>query len=175
MFKHILKSKTRKITALAGVAGILAVSGTVAALQINSPTGAEEVPPIVQQVNDHEERIGDLETRADSTDQQVGQNTSDIIVLQQATGTSPSTSAPASNGSGAMPAQPVATPPPAPAPVEPPKERDYITAVTDTPVDEHLHLCKYTLYDAALTKKLNDTYQSNSTPCKAIGTRYYQN
>lgn len=64
-------------------AGILLTAGvTNVALANYQPEaiGADEKPPIVIQVEEHEERIGTLETRTDDLEEQVSTNTEQIIV-----------------------------------------------------------------------------------------------
>lgn len=86
--------KLTKKTAGIAVAGVLAVTG-VSAYALNSPDqiGASDVPPIVEQVNDHEQRIGNLEQKTDDIQTQVDQNST---VLGTHT-TNSTTSLPTSN------------------------------------------------------------------------------
>lgn len=154
------------LTAISLIA--LTGSGVAYGVSQTSPTGADEVPPIVAQVENHEERIGDLETKTDNTQTQVNQNTADIGSLQNNTGTAPADTVEPVHTTVAQPTpsvelspSPELEPEPEPEPIDP----HTITAVTDTP-DTDLHNCFYTLYNGT-TKSV---YTGNQLECYALGT-----
>lgn len=132
-----------------------------------SPIEADDKPPIVLQVENHEKRIGDLEVKTDETQTQVNQNSDDIQVLQRDTGSSP---APAREPVRTPVAQPAPTdttaePTPTPTPEPQPAVDPYtITAVSDTPTT-HAHECFYTLYNG----KTQNVKTGNGTACYAVG------
>src|SRR5262245_54202789 len=117
--------KTRLLTA-AGIA-VIATGGVALANSQPEPIAADEVPPIVQQVEDHEVRITDLEGRADDTDEKVATNTTAIGQLQQNTLTASSDDEPESP---TPPSTPGPEPEPEPQPTPHPRT---ITAVRDEP------------------------------------------
>ena len=83
-----------------------------------STAGEFDLQSLNDQVQNHEARIGDLENRADNTETQVAQNTADIQLIQQQTGTSPAPSPSAAPepavSEPVVAEQPPATPPPPP-------------------------------------------------------------
>lgn len=170
-----LRTLTNRAKAGIAIVGILSVGATSYAVQQANVIGAEEPNPVIEQVNDHENRIGTLEVRADDTDAKVEKNSQDITVIQQETGIAP---AAPSNGDGDTTTEPTPTPTPTtptqpatePEPTpEPPKDPRYITAVTDTPRDGGLHICDYTLYDANHDAKQGAVRQPVSQPCYSVG------
>lgn len=141
-------------------AAILTLSVGGYALTPRTGIVAEEVPPIVAQVDNHEQRIGDLEVKTDKTQTQVNQNSADITKLQESTGTEPaSTVSPTvtpvarTESSTATTTetstQTDATVEPTTTTVTPPQPETNpytITQVVDTP-ETYGHYCYYTLYN----------------------------
>lgn len=168
-----MKRPSRSTTVrLAGVVTFLALSGTTYALQQAVPAGADEVPPIYTQVAEHEERIGSLEGRADTTEAQVQENSDDITVIQQTTGAAPATRSTSGSSSSSTSTTPGTTAPqePAPAPTPQPAPIDprTITGVSEF-VTGGLRTCDYLLHDWH-----EDTYQGvviqpAERPCHAVG------
>lgn len=70
-------------------AAVLTIGGSALALQPSHSTVATEKSPLIAQVENHEERIGDLETKTDATQTQVNQNTADIAEVQTQTNIKP--------------------------------------------------------------------------------------
>lgn len=157
------------------VASVLLIGGAGLALQPSEPTTAEDKPPLVIQVENHEERIGDLEVKTDKTQTQVNQNTADIEAVRQQTGTTAAEPVPTVTTPVAQPAPSTAEqttavePQPAPQPEPDPRT---VTAVVDTPgtnPELQNHSCKYTLYSAEETNKQGSVIQSASVPCYQVG------
>ncbi len=155
----------KKALITAAVASVL-VTGTGLAVALNGqePTAATETTPIQQQVDDHENRIGTLETKTDDIQQQTDSNTTAIASVQSST----STSAPASVTQTQAPA-PAATPSPTPSPApEPVIDGRTVTSVTDTP-GVSTRTCKYTLHDPLESTKQGSVIQPLEQPCVAVG------
>lgn len=162
----------KKLIITAAITAAIA-SGTVAIQQTKS--GANEVPPIYEQVEQHEGRITNLEGRQDTTEAKVEQNSSDIQVIQQETGVapasgsySPTTSTSTQTSSGTAQSVPVSQPAPEPAPEPAPHPRT-ITAVVDAPSNNGLHSCDYTLYDRIEDSRQGTVMQPAEIPCHAVG------
>lgn len=144
---------------------LIAVTGaTSQAITNNTPISADEKPPIVLQVENHEERITGLEDKTDKTQTQVNQNTADIGELQANTGTSP-----------ADPVEPVKTPvnrtpstPEEPKPSEPtPEPIDLHTIISVTDVNgTNTHTCTYTIQ----TGQRKAVITGYGTECYKVGT-----
>lgn len=130
---------------IAGVASALLATGVGFALNDNpQELGADPKTPLEATVENHEERIVDLEVKTDETQTQVNQNTADIGQLQ--------------TGTGVAPADPVApvktpvkqpTPQPEPEPTPEPEPEPHpwtIISVTDTPLSIG-HSCNYVMYN----------------------------
>lgn len=150
-------------------ATILTLSGATFALNRPQETlQAEDKSPLITQVENHEERISDLETKTDATQTQVNQNTADIGELQTHTNVKPAPQVQAVVTPVTKPAPTVAeTVAPAPQPQPAPDPRT-ITSVTDTPGEhEHNgHTCTYTI--------VKDNYprvsiKPNGIPCLKVG------
>lgn len=168
-----MKRPTKPTTIkLAAVTGLIALSGTGYALQLNQTTGANEVPPIYTQVEDHEVRIDSLEGRADTTEATVEQNSADIQVIQQETGTSPAPTTTTTSGTTEQPVTQTTTSEPAPAPTPAPEPAPHprtITAVSEAPSTHGLHSCTYTLYDPIQSSRQGIVLQPESIPCHQVG------
>lgn len=159
-----------KKAAIAAVS-ILAFTGTALAVQQSQTTGANEVPPIYTQVEQHEERIDTLEGRADSTESKVEQNANAIETIQVTSG---GASAPGSTTQAAAPvaAPSTATAAPAPSETTPEAPRTHprtITAVTTALAPAGLRGCVYTLYDARENAHQGAVMQPESLACKQVG------
>jgi hypothetical protein len=145
-----IKQITKK-QALIGTAGLLLVSGSALALSNPSTSGADEEPPIVKQVNDHEGRITSLESKTDATNEKVAQNTADINnVRTQVGGTSNSTGGSSSTPQSA-PSGSDSTPAPQDNHVQPPVTvvdpwtiKDVQTTYRTTEDGYTTHTCVYT-------------------------------
>lgn len=165
--KTLVSGMSKKTIITVASLGVIAAGGSAYAIQQASTAGADEVPPIVVQVNDHENRIGSLENRADSTDQKVNQNSADIGALQQSTGTAPATVAPQpSQTSNTVTDPTTTTTDPTPEPAKDPRT---ITAVSDTIQSNGLRACDYTLYDPVQDAKQGVIRQNANVPCKQVG------
>lgn len=175
----LLASKVSPLStkAKAGIAtvSIVALGASGAAVQQFTTTGANEVPPIYEQVENHEGRITDLEGRQDTTEAKVEQNSNDIQVIQQETGVSPAPSTGSSSPttsdtttSSPSTSEPVSQPAPEPTPEPTPHPRT-ITAVSDTPNGNGTHTCDYTLYDKVQDAKSGVYIQSDGSPCYKVG------
>lgn len=156
------------------------LTGSVLAVTNNPrPVESQVKTPIEIQVDNHEERIGALEEKTDSTQTQVNQNSADITVLKNNTGTnSTSHSDPVQTPENEAPTptepdiilNPVVEPTPIPDPIpeptpEPiPTNPKTIVAVTDTPRARD-HACIYTLYDG---RKIT-AYTGNTVACQQVG------
>jgi hypothetical protein len=93
-------------------------SGTSYALTRPAEIGADEKPPIVLQVENHEERIVDLEDKTDKTKTQVNQNSQDIGALQSGTNIEPTETVPEVKTPTKKPTTPIVIPSqPTPEPV----------------------------------------------------------
>lgn len=168
--KFVNLSRTAKSTI--AVVSVLTVGGTALAVQQTATTGANEVPPIYTQVEDHEQRIGGLEGRQDATEAKVEQNTTDIQVIQQTTGAP--TSSPVSSTPTETTPEPIPTPVPTPESFpEPKKDPRTITAVVDTIMSNGLRSCDYTLLDPNFDAKQGTIRQNADVPCKAVGSVLY--
>ena len=71
-------NKKRVFISALSIAAVATVGTVFAATNSNTPAQAGEKPPIVITVENHEKRIGDLETKTDDIQTQVNQNSSDI-------------------------------------------------------------------------------------------------
>lgn len=162
-----------------GLASIITIGGAVLVAQTNESTVAEDKPPIVLQVENHEERIGDLEDKTDKTQTQVNQNTADISAIRTQTGTSAADPveqvvtpiAQPETTSNTPPNNPAPDPDPVPQPT-PELDPRLIMAMTDTPGANpalNNHTCSYTLYSQEEDVKQGDVVQPNSMPCYQIG------
>lgn len=161
----------------------LAITGTASAVIQHTQSGAEDVPPIVTQVGDHEQRIGQLEQHQSATDNQVQQHENDIKTLQQTSSGASSASQSAAAGSGtssgsstsqsspaASPAPTASTPTTETTVSVAPTHPHTITAVRFQVDERHGSLsCSYTLYnDGVRPKQVNYIYMIGST-CQAVG------
>lgn len=149
--------------------GIVALAGgTTFAVATYQPeqTVADEEPPIVQQVNDHEVRITDLEEETAETQEQVERNTADIAVVRQqvAPVAQPTPSQQPSPTPAPKPADEKAEPKPQPEPEPHPRT---IVAVDDQPRTGGLHTCAYTLHDP--TQRKTTVIQPLEKPCLEVG------
>lgn len=148
-----------------GAAVALGLSGLGYAQTVEPVTATEE-PPIVQQVNDHEQRIGTLETKTGELEQRA--DDTDTAVQQLQTATEPSEPVTGSQTAATEPTAPVATSEPAP---EPEQDPYYIVKVESTP--EYLrdgsqsgHTCSYYLY----ARKIARISHGVTEPCFQAGT-----
>lgn len=167
-----VKSVSKK-QALLLASGAVVLSGTAFALVPNSKIGADEQTPIGIRVEDHEQRIGDLEEGLTDVKDQTNQNSADISVIQNNTGISPAPAVPKTSESST--ANAIVDTPSAPVTVsEPtaPTNPMTIIAVSDIPVDLNTHQCDYTLYDKVQDRKLGVVNQPTSKPCQAVGQIY---
>lgn len=167
-------NKINKRTALIGSAGLVLATGTGMALYSPAAVKGEETPPIVLQVDDHEKRIGNLETKTDATQDQVNQNTDDIKVIQSETGVAPAPRTTTTSGSTSTSTTPstnqTATPQPQP---ELAKDPLTITAVSEIAMSAGTKGCKYTLYGTTKPERL--VYQSVEKACLPVGSLFTQN
>lgn len=153
---------------------IIAVASVASglALQQFTQTGANEVPEIYTQVADHEGRIDTLETKQGETEQKVEQNTQTIQTVQQgvsASGSTTTTQTAQTTSTAPSPSQPASEPAPEPAPAPKPHPRT-ITAVAESPTNNGLHTCDYTLYDPIEDIRQGNVIQPVEIPCQAVGT-----
>lgn len=150
-----MTTKKRLLTATAALGLVL---GTGLALRPSGHTKATETPPIVAQVENHEQRIGDLETKTDATQTQVNQNTADIQQVQTGTGIKP---APTVETVYTPVAQPTATtttqtttaeptPEPQPDPHTVTNLKYVYTAAGERDNKYNRFLCVYTFYDGTI-------------------------
>lgn len=158
-------------TAIIGSVIALTVTGASALAVQTTQTGAEEVPPLVQQVNDHEVRIDTLEGQQEDTEATVTQQGQEITVLQQtiapAAPTQPIAEASVTPAPAPTePSEPTApTPAPAPVPVIDPRT---ITAVVEG-TQGSLRTCDYTLYGHSENAAMGIVLQPMSLPCYTVG------
>ena len=137
----------------------LITGGTM--LLTNSPQTVESQvkTPLEIQVDNHEERITDLEVKTDGTQTQVNQNSEDIKVIQKSTNTSPAPAVEPVVTPVAQPApiieptpeptpipDPTPAPEPTPAPTPTPINPKTIVVATQTPY-KYGYKCYYELYD----------------------------
>lgn len=141
---------------------ITIAGGTSYALTSPEDAGADEKPPIVLQVENHEERITDLEDKTDKTQTQVNQNTADINELQSGTGIEPAPEVETVHTVVNKPNIPDNNPPPEP---EPEIDPYTITSVTDTPKSTG-HYCFYTLENG----KTQGVNTGNTLACYEVGS-----
>lgn len=139
-------------------------SGTSYALTKPAELGAEEKSPLVLQVENHEERITDLEDKTDKTQTQTNQNSQDIGALQNGTGIAPT-----------EPVEPVKTPTKQPQQSEPsepqPQPEPEIDPHTIIKVDITVKstgnfYCKYYLENGTT----QGVSQGKTEPCYEVGT-----
>lgn len=158
-------------------ATLLVLGGTGYALIPETEIIAEDKPPIVTQVENHEERIGNLEVKTDDIATQVNQNTADIEAVRDFT-----------NAPEAPQVAPVVTP--VTKPPETVSDPTTANAPTITPetnpltikklnVDDNvssdknptpLRLCTYTLHDGSSRA----VYQPRDKECQAVGAIFYE-
>jgi hypothetical protein len=163
--KNKIKSITKKQAIIAGAA-VVVLSGTAVALR-PTDTGAEDKPPIITQVENHEKRIGDLEDKTDKTQAQTDQNTADIT--SQGGGSKPSTTTAAKTSStSSTTSNPAQSSSPAPSSTTNPRT---ITSVQDDPsIGNGQHTCIYTLYDSVQSSQIGHYIQAVGSPCYSVGT-----
>lgn len=176
--KNPIKSVLAKVSPLstktkAGIAtvSVVVLGATGVTLQQFATTGASDVPPIFEQVENHEGRINNLEGRADTTETKVEQNSADIQVIQQETGVTPAPTVtgrnPSQSTNPTSPSAPVVADP-IPTPVPTPNPRS-ITAVSDVSNGNGTHSCDYDLFDARQNAKSGVYIQPDSAPCYKVG------
>ena len=136
-------------------------SGTAYAINQPAEVGSEEKTPLVLQVENHEERITDLEDKTDKTQTQVNQNSQDIGALQNGTGIAPT-----------EPVEPVKTPTKQPQQSEPQPQPEpeidphTIIKVEITVKSTGNFYCKYYLQNG----KTMGVNHGSTVPCYEVGT-----
>lgn len=153
---------------------LLTVAGATSYVlaQPSQPVDAGEKPPIVVTVENHEKRLGDVESRTDDIETRTNQNTSDINGLRN------SVSNIAAKADQPQVVEKVTTIVEKPAPLEPgdypitpndpaptPPDPHMIVSFVDEP-SAHNHSCTYTLQNGQ-TKRVS---QGNDTACYTVGT-----
>lgn len=161
----------KKRILIATIASVTALTGGVVALTPNKQIEAEDKSPIVIQVENHEERIGDLEVRTDDIETQVNQTTENVRVIQTETNIAPAEPVErVVTEIVRIPApEPTKTPQPAPTPVpEPIPEPHHLTilSVIDEAYNAEAHRCKYVLQDGRTPRVITGI----STPCQQVGS-----
>lgn len=148
----------KKIIITTAIATLL--SGSVIVLTNSSvPVDSQVKTPLELQVDNHEERITDLEVKTDNTQTQVNQNSEDIKVIQKTTNTPSAPAVETVVTPVAQPApiieptpeptpitDPAPTPEPTPAPTPTPINPKTIVVATQTPY-KYGYKCYYELYD----------------------------
>lgn len=139
-------------------------SGTSYAITRPSEIGADEKPPLVLQVENHEERITDLEEKTDETQTQVNQNSQDIGALQSGTNIEPTQPVPEVKTPTKKPTTPIVIPPePTPEPIIDPNT---IVKVDISNTSTGNWYCRYYLHNG----KSTGVNHGKTEPCYAVGT-----
>lgn len=156
----------KKAAVTAAVASVLIVgTGLAVASNSSEPTAATETTPIQQQVEDHEQRIGTLETKTDDIQTQTTQNSSDIAAVQGSISGAPAPAVSQPEQPAPAPSAPAPEPEPAPAPVI---DGRTVTSVTDVP-GVGTRTCTYTLYDPVQSARQSVVIQPIEQACVAVG------
>lgn len=158
-------------------ASILLISGAVFAAKPDNQIVAEDKPPLVVQVENHEERIGDLETKTDATQTQVNQNTADIAEVQTQTSIKP---APQVQAVVTPVAQPEPTTQVAPEPVDTTDgwtvtqiiEKQPANATYPDKIDLH---CKFIFHNGQVGWGITTTSNKYSQTPASCASNYYTN
>jgi outer membrane biosynthesis protein TonB len=171
----------KRVTILSGL--LVLTAGTALAMPNPAQVNSEDKTPLIIQVENHEERIGDLEVKTDNIQTQVDQNQADTTVIQQSTGIAPAPAVPQVKTEVKKPAptttttqEPTAepktstadpTPPPAqaPAPAPAPAPEPHRLTIMALDIEPYTYgwRCHYSLYDGR-TPTVN-----SGIPCQAVG------
>lgn len=155
----------KKRIIIATIASVTALTGGVVALTPNRQTEAEDKPPFIVQIENHEERIEDLEVRTDDIETQVNQTTENVRVIQTETNIAPAEPVErVVTEIVRIPApEPTKTPQPAPTPAPEPVINPYTVVKVDTLAEQNIRYADKTNYSCTYHLHNGDRYWIKST------------